>query len=56
MLGDLNERATSLVEVREAANEIKSGEAPVLDGFPIECVKKDGKAVLEWLVTVERKF
>ena len=31
-------------------NERKSGKAPGLDGFPVECLKKDGKAVLEWLV------
>ena len=31
MLGDLNERAISLQEVREAVNEIKSGKAPGSD-------------------------
>ena len=31
MLGYLNGRAISLVEVREAVNEIKSGKAPGLD-------------------------
>ena len=50
MLGDLNVRAISLVEVREAVNETKSGKAPGLDGFPVECLKKGGMAVLEWLV------
>ena len=29
---------------------MKSGKAPCLDGFPVECLKKDGMAVLEWLV------
>ena len=29
---------------------MKSGEAPGLDGFPVECLKKGGMAVLEWLV------
>ena len=48
--GDLNGRAISLVAVREAVNEMKSGKAPVLDGFPVECLKKRGMAVLEWLV------
>ena len=56
MLGDLNERAISLEEVGEAVNEMKSGKAPALDGFPVECLKKDGMAVLEWLVTVKLKF
>ena len=37
-------------EVREAVNEMKSGKAPRLDGFPVECLKKAGMAVLEWLV------
>ena len=47
MLGNLNERAISLEEVREALNEMKSGMAPGLDGFPVECLKKGGMAVLE---------
>ena len=46
----LSERAVSLVEVAEAVNEIKSGKAPGLDGFPVECLNKGGTAVLEWLV------
>ena len=40
VLGDLNERAISLEEVREAVNEMKSGKALGLDGFPVECLKK----------------
>ena len=31
-------------------NEMKSGKSPGLDGFPMECLKKGGMAVLEWLV------
>ena len=31
-------------------NEMKSGKAPGLDGFPVECLKKGGMAVFEWLV------
>ena len=50
VLGDLNERAISLEEVGEAVNEMKSCKASVLDGFPVECLKKGGMAVLEWLV------
>ena len=46
----MNERAISLEEVGEAVNEIKSGKAPGLDGFPVECLKNGGMAVLEWLV------
>ena len=37
VLEDLNERAISLVKVSEAVNEMKSGKAPGLDGFPVEC-------------------
>ena len=33
-----------------AVNEIKSGKAPGLYGFPLECLEKSGMAVLEWLV------
>ena len=29
---------------------MKSGKAPGLDGFTVECLKKGGIAVLEWLV------
>ena len=36
VLGDLNERAISLEEVREAVNEMNSGKAPGLDGFPVK--------------------
>ena len=50
VLADLNERAISLEEMEEAVNEMKSGKAPVLNGFPVECLKKGGVAVLEWLV------
>ena len=50
MLGDLNERSISLEEVEEAGNEMKSGKDPGLDGFPVECLKKGGMAVLELLV------
>ena len=50
MLGDLKGRAILVVEVREAVNEMKSGKAPGLDGFPVECLQKGGIAVLEWLV------
>ena len=31
-------------------NEMKSGKAPGLDGFMVECLKKGGMGVLEWLV------
>ena len=44
VLRDLNERAISLEEVGKAVNEIKSGKAPGLDGFPVECLKKGGMA------------
>ena len=37
-------------EVGEAVNEVKFGKAPGLDGFPVECLKEGGMAVLEWLV------
>ena len=29
---------------------MRSGKAPGLDGFPVECLVKGGMAVLEWLV------
>ena len=44
-MGDLNARAISLVEVGEAVNEMKSGKAPRLVGFSVECLKKGGMAV-----------
>ena len=42
VLGDLNKRAISLEEVGESVNEVKSGKATGLDGFPVECLKKGG--------------
>ena len=50
VLGDLNESAISLEKLGEAVNEMKSGKAPGLDGFPVECLNKGGMAVLEWVV------
>ena len=44
VLGDLNERAISLEGVGEAVNEMKSGRAPGLYGFPVECLKIGGMA------------
>ena len=39
-----------------AVNEVKSGMAPGLKGFPVECLKKSGMAVLESIVkTVKLK-
>ena len=45
-------KAISLEEVGEAANEMKSGKATRLDGFPVEYLKKGDTdtALLEWLV------
>ena len=40
VLGDMNERAILLMEVKEAVNEMKSGQVLGLDGFPVECLKK----------------
>ena len=51
MLGEFNELAISLDDVREAVKEMKSGKAPGLDGFPVERLKKGGMAVLEWYGT-----
>ena len=48
VLGDLNERAISLDEVGEAVNEMKSGKAPGLDGFPVECPPGGS----EWIISV----
>ena len=50
MLGDLNEREMSLEEVGEAVNEMKFNKAPGLNEFRVECLKKGGIAVSEWLV------
>ena len=51
VFGELNERAISVEEVREAVNEMKSGKAPWLDGFPVECFNNGGMEVLESLVS-----
>ena len=36
--------------MRNSVNEMKSGKVSGQDGFPVECLKKGGMAVLEWLV------
>ena len=43
-------RAISLEEVGEVVNEMKSDKARGLDGFPVECLKKSGMALLDRLV------
>ena len=45
VLGELNERAISIEEVRKALNEMKWGKAPGLDGFPVEHLNKGGVAM-----------
>ena len=50
VLGDLNEREISLEEEGDEVNKMKSGRAPGLDVFPVECLNNGGTAVLEWLV------
>ena len=37
--GELNERPISIEEVWKAVNEMKSGKALGLVGFPVECLK-----------------
>ena len=49
-LRELNEKPITIFEVRKAVNEFKSGKASGLDGIPVECLKKGGTAVLEWIV------
>ena len=50
VFGELSERAILVEEIRKAVNEMKSSKAPWLNRFPVECLKNDGMAVLEWLV------
>ena len=47
LLGDLNERAISLDEVKEAVNEMKTGKALGLDGWICSLMFKE-----RWYVTV----
>ena len=44
-MGEMNETAISIEEVKEAVDELKSGRASVLDGFIVECLKKGSMAV-----------
>ena len=53
VLGNLIDRGISLEEVGEAVNEMKSDKATGPGGFPVECLKKGGVAVLEWLVRLK---
>ena len=50
MLGELNEAQISNEEVQEAVKEMKAGKAAGLDGCAVECLKKGGASVIEWLV------
>ena len=45
VLGDLNKRTISFVEIREAVKEMKSIKGPGLDRLPVECLKKGGGSV-----------
>ena len=42
VLGELNEKAILIEEVREAVNEMKSSKPIGLDGFPVKCLKIAG--------------
>ena len=46
VLGEFNGKEISI----EKVNDIKSGNAPGLNKFVVECLKKSGMAILEWLV------
>ena len=50
VLGKLNEKAISIEKVREAVNETKSGKAPGMDRYPLECLQKGEMALLECLL------
>ena len=54
VLGELSEGAISTEEVRDALNEIKSGKAPGLDGFPVECLKKRWYVSIRMVSEIER--
>ena len=55
LLRELNQRAISIEEVRETVNEMKSGKAPGLDGFQVECLKWHDSVEMA-SETVEHKF
>ena len=44
-MGEVNETAILIEELREAVNEMKAGKAPWLDEFLIECLKKGSMTV-----------
>lgn len=50
LLGERNSREIGYDEVVEARKEMKVGKAPGLDGCVVECVKKGGMVMGEWLV------
>ena len=56
VLEELNERATSILKVQKAVNEMKSSKAPGLDRIPVECVKKVCMTVLECSVRLLKAF
>ena len=50
VFGELNDEEIDKGEVRRELNKMKSGKTPGLDGCAVECLKKGGEAVIEWLV------
>ena len=49
MLGELNESEILIEEVTETVNEMSSGKAQVLNGFPVQFLQKCDMSVFEWL-------
>lgn len=49
-LNEQNEVDVTKEEVERALSEVKSGKAPGLDGCMVECLKKGGVVVVDWLV------
>ena len=49
VMGEENDRRISQGEIKAALKRMKAGKAPGLDGCPIECLKRGGRVIVEWL-------
>ena len=52
IMGEENERESTIEEVKRALNETKGGKAPGMDGVRVEMLQEGGMTLLEWLVRV----
>ncbi|MCP4255879.1 MAG: hypothetical protein GY775_21255 [Candidatus Scalindua sp.] len=56
VFGERNDANISRKEVQDVVNDMKAGKAAGLDGCDVECLKKGGVSVVEWLCRLFNMF